>query len=127
MAGDHRVISLIVAAQGSVLTVTQNGYGKRTPVAEYPVHGRGGLGVISIQTTQRNGGVVGAIWVDDQDEIMLITDGGPLVRTRVSDVSVMGRNTQGVKMISLSSKEKLVGIERIECLDDDIDLVSHTE
>jgi DNA gyrase subunit A len=113
------VIALIIADGGTVLTVTENGYGKRTTIEDYPVHGRGGLGVISIQTSARNGDVVGAVPVQEHDEIMLITDGGTLVRTLVDDVSVMGRNTQGVKMISLTKDEKLVGIARIEGLDDD--------
>jgi len=87
--------------------------GKRTEVADYPVHGRGGLGVISIQTTKRNGLVTGAELVHDGDEIMLITSGGTLVRTRADEISVMGRNTQGVKLISLDEDEALSGIERI--------------
>jgi DNA gyrase subunit A len=103
-----------------VLTVTENGYGKRTPISEYPVHGRGGQGVISIQTSERNGPVVGAVQVVDEDEIMMITDGGTLVRNRVADVSQMGRNTQGVIMIRLSKLEKLIGIERIESLDEEV-------
>jgi DNA gyrase subunit A len=110
------VIALIIAGEGTILTVTENGYGKRTPIDDYPVHGRGGLGVISIQTSERNGEVVGAVPVEERDEIMLITDGGTLVRTLVDDVSVMGRNTQGVKMISLTKDERLIGIARIEGL-----------
>jgi len=109
----HKVISLILADEGHVLTATENGYGKRTPVSDYPVHGRGGLGVISIQTSKRNGLVTGAELVSDDDEIMLITNGGTLVRTRVDEISIMGRNTQGVKLISLGEEEKLSGIERI--------------
>jgi DNA gyrase subunit A len=102
-----------------VLTVTQNGYGKRTPVEEYPLKGRATMGVISIKTSERNGAVVGAALVEEDDEVMLITDGGTLVRTPVAGVSVMGRNTQGVGMIRLSKGEKLVGIERIEYLGQD--------
>ena len=109
----HKVISLILAEEGFVLTATENGFGKRTKVADYPVHGRGGLGVISVQTTDRNGLVTGAERVSEDDEIMLITSGGTLVRTRIDEISVMGRNTQGVKLISLDSGEKLSGIERI--------------
>jgi DNA gyrase subunit A len=116
----QRVVSLIVSSDGDVLTVTENGYGKRTPISEYPVHGRGGQGVISIQTSERNGPVVGAVQVVDEDEIMMITDGGTLVRNRVADVSQMGRNTQGVIMIRLSKLEKLIGIERIESLDEEV-------
>ncbi len=113
----QRVISLIVAKEGTVLTATANGFGKRSRVDEYPVHGRGGQGVISIQTTERNGLVVGAVLVEDSDEIMLITDGGTLVRTRASDVSVLGRNTQGVTLIRLSGNERLIGLERVDALE----------
>jgi DNA gyrase subunit A len=115
----HTLVSLIVADEGDVLTVTENGFGKRTATTAYPVHGRGGQGVISIQTSERNGAVVGAVQVTDEDEIMMITDGGTLVRNRVADVSRMSRNTQGVIMIRLSKQEKLIGIERIENLESD--------
>jgi DNA gyrase subunit A len=97
-----------------VLTATENGYGKRTDVSQYPSHGRGGQGVVSIQVNERNGQVVGATLVNDEHEIMLITNGGTLVRTRVAEISVQGRNTQGVRLIGLSGGEKLVGVERIE-------------
>ncbi len=114
----HKVISLILAGEGNVLTATENGFGKCTPVSDYPVHGRGGLGVISVQTSKRNGLVTGAELVSEGDEIMLITSGGTLVRTRVDEISIMGRNTQGVKLISLGEEEKLSGIEKIESDDD---------
>ncbi|WP_456380555.1 DNA gyrase subunit A [Thiolapillus sp.] len=117
----QRVISLVVATAGDVLTVCENGYGKRTDIAQFPVKGRGGKGMISIQVSERNGQQIGAILVDEDDEIMLITDGGTLVRTRVSDVSRMGRNTQGVKVINLTKGEKLIGIARIEMLDGEED------
>ena len=113
----QRVISLIVAAEGDVMTVTANGYGKRTRADQFPTKGRGGKGLISIKTSDRNGEQVGAVLVNDDDEIMLITDGGTLVRTRVADVSQLGRDTQGVRMIKLSNAETLIGIERIEGLD----------
>jgi DNA gyrase subunit A len=113
----QRVISLIIGNQGDVMTVTENGFGKRTPIEQFPVKGRGGLGVISIKISDRNGDQVGAVRVDEEDEMMLITNGGTLVRTRVADVSQMGRDTQGVTMIRLSKDEKLIGIERIEALD----------
>jgi len=109
----QRVISLIIASDSPVLTATENGYGKRTPSDDYPVYGRGGQGVIAIQVNERNGAVVGAVPADDQDEVMLISAGGTLVRTRVHEISVMGRNTQGVRLISLDAGEKLVGIERV--------------
>jgi DNA gyrase subunit A len=118
-AGQH-VISLIIASDSPVLTATENGYGKRTVAEDYPVYGRGGQGVIAIQVTERNGVVVGAVPADDNDEVMLISGAGTLVRTRVNEISVMGRNTQGVRLISLGNGEKLVGIERVvEDKDDD--------
>jgi DNA gyrase subunit A len=115
----QKVIALIAATEGDVLTATANGYGKRTPISDYPVHGRGGQGVIAIQTSERNGDVVGAVLVSNADEIMLISDGGTLVRTRVAGVSVMGRNTQGVTLINLSEGEKLIGLERVAESGDD--------
>jgi DNA gyrase subunit A len=108
-----RVIALIVAEEGFVLSATEHGYGKCTRIDDYPVKGRGGQGLISIQTSQRNGEVVGALFVTGAEEIMLITDGGKLVRTRVSEISVLGRNTQGVKLISLVPGERLVGVVRV--------------
>ncbi|MEO6697688.1 MAG: DNA gyrase subunit A, partial [Gammaproteobacteria bacterium] len=113
LAAGQRVISLIIAAPGMVLTATEKGYGKRTPIEEYPVQGRGGQGVISIQTSERNGQVVSAALVGEEDELMLVTNGGTLVRTRVKEISSVGRNTQGVRLISLSEGEKLVAAERI--------------
>ncbi len=112
----ERVIALIIASEGTVLNVTENGYGKRTPLPDFPRHRRGGRGVIAIQTTKRNGAVVGATLVGEQDEVMLITDGGTLVRTRVDEISLQGRNTQGVTVIRLSHGEKVVGIDRIASL-----------
>jgi DNA gyrase subunit A len=109
----QRVISMILASEPPVLTATENGYGKRTATGDYPVYGRGGQGVIAIQVTERNGEVIGAVLADDNDEVMLISDGGTLVRTRVREISVMGRNTQGVRLIALANNEKLVGMERI--------------
>ncbi|MGR8929827.1 MAG: DNA gyrase subunit A [Gammaproteobacteria bacterium] len=114
-----KVISLIISAEGTVLNITENGYGKRTRLVEFTQHKRGGQGLIAIQTSERNGSVVGAVLVNDNDEIMLITDGGTLVRTRVNEISVVGRNTQGVTVIRLDKDEKVVGVDRIEGLDDD--------
>jgi DNA gyrase subunit A len=116
LADEQKVISLIITdedAGGSVLTATANGFGKRTAMDNYPVHGRGGQGVVSIQVNERNGDVIGAALVADDNEIMLITDGGTLVRTRVAEISVLGRNTQGVRLIGLSKGEKLAGLEPI--------------
>jgi DNA gyrase subunit A len=118
----QKVISLIVADEGAVLTATENGYGKRTLIDDYPVYGRGGQGVIAIQSSERNGPVVGAVLVTEEDEIMLITNGGTLVRTRVAEVSTMGRNTQGVRLINLTKGEKLIGMERIAETDEDDEL-----
>ena len=113
LASGERVISLIIADESMVLMATENGYGKCTAMAEFRAQGRGGLGVIAIQTNQRNGDVVGALLVTTSDEVVLITDAGKLVRTRVSEISVMGRNTQGVRLISLNDGERLVGLDRL--------------
>lgn len=109
----QRVISLIMVNGGRVLTATENGYGKCTNLDEYRPQGRGGQGIISIQTTARNGQVVHALLVNENDELMLITDQGKLVRTRASEISTLGRNTQGVKLIRLAVGERLVGLDRI--------------
>jgi DNA gyrase subunit A len=98
----------------SVLTATANGFGKRTPIAEYPRHGRGGQGVIAIQISERNGELVGAVLVDGQEEVMLISTGGVLIRTAVAQIREQGRSTQGVTLIALGEGEKLAGLERIE-------------
>jgi len=119
---EHAVISMVIPAEeGKVLTVSENGYGKRTIVTEYPTKGRGGQGVIAMQASERNGRVVGAVQVFDGDEIMLISDQGTLVRTRVDEVSISGRNTQGVRVIKVKEGEHLRGVERIEETDDDKD------
>lgn len=111
----HQLIALIIPEEGKqVLTVSENGYGKRTSSKEFPLYGRGGQGVIGMQTSERNGKLVGAVQVFDGDEIMLISDRGTLVRTRVDEVSVLSRNTQGVRLIKLKTDEKLVGLERVE-------------
>jgi len=116
----QRMISLMVpAAGGMVLTVSQNGYGKRTEATEFPTKGRGAQGVIAMRTSERNGEVVGAVQVFAGDELMLISDQGTLVRTRGDEVSVQGRNTQGVRVIKLKQSEKLVGVERIEETEDE--------
>ncbi len=112
----QKVISLIIASEGMVLNITENGYGKRTRLEEFTCHNRGGQGMIAIKTSERNGEVVGAVLVNDNDEIMLITDGGTLVRTRVDGISIVGRNTQGVTIIRLDKKEKVIGVDRIEGL-----------
>ncbi len=110
-----RVISMLVAddESRSVLTATENGFGKRTPVAEYPRHGRGTQGVIAIQTTERNGKLISAVLVDENDEVMLVSTGGVLIRTAAAQISKMGRSTQGVSLINLDPGTKLAGIEKI--------------
>jgi DNA gyrase subunit A len=122
LSKDQKVISLIVAKpEGAILTATENGYGKRTAMDDYRQTGRGGQGVISIQVTERNGKVVSAIHVVPGDEVMLISDKGTLVRTRADEISIVGRNTQGVRLINLSAGEKLVGIEGIaELISDEV-------
>jgi DNA gyrase subunit A len=122
LGSDQRVISMImVEDEGSILTATEYGYGKRTPLSEYPVKGRGGQGVISIQTNERNGEVVGAVQVSPDDEMMLITNSGTLVRIGVGDISETGRNTQGVRLIRLTNGEKLAEIEKIQLIDKEED------
>jgi DNA gyrase subunit A len=116
LAKGQRVISLLTAADEnlSVLTATENGYGKRTLVSEYTRHGRGGQGMIAIECSERNGKLLAAQLVAPEDEIMLITTGGVLIRTRVSEVREMGRSTQGVRLINLDEGEKLAGLEKID-------------
>jgi DNA gyrase subunit A len=113
----QELVSLIIAdadaADSFVLSATSHGYGKRTPLAEYPRHKRGGQGVIGIQTSKRNGPVVGADLVREDDEVMLITTAGTLIRMRVSEISVVSRNTQGVRLIETEQEEKLAGIEKV--------------
>ncbi|MGH8684768.1 MAG: DNA gyrase C-terminal beta-propeller domain-containing protein, partial [Nitrosospira sp.] len=117
----QKVISLLVAESEelAVLTATQNGYGKRTPISEYTRHGRGSQGMIAIKTSQRNGKVVAAKLVRQDDEIMLITTGGVLIRTRVKEVREMSRATQGVTLINLDEGEKLAGLERVAETDEE--------
>jgi DNA gyrase subunit A len=113
VAEGHEVIALLIIGEGEVLTATEKGYGKRTAVSEFPVQCRGGQGVIAIQTSDRNGRMVGAIQVRDEDEIVLISSSGTLVRTPVGDVSQQGRNTQGVRLIRIDDEDRLVGLDRI--------------
>jgi DNA gyrase subunit A len=111
---DDRVVSMEVAAGSpTVLTVVAIGYGKRTRLDEYPLHNRGGKGVITMKTSERNGLVVAALVVDDDAELMLITDHGKIVRTKVSGISVLGRNTQGVKLVDVAPGEMLVAVDHI--------------
>ncbi|OZB37476.1 MAG: DNA gyrase subunit A [Halothiobacillus sp. 14-56-357] len=121
MDESHRVVSLIVVGEGQVLTATEHGYGKRTPIDDFPLQGRGGQGVIAIQTSERNGALVGAALVQDDDEVILISDAGTLVRTQVSQISSVSRNTQGVILIRLSDDEKLVQLASVAVMSADSD------
>ncbi|MFM8443747.1 MAG: DNA gyrase C-terminal beta-propeller domain-containing protein, partial [Methylococcus sp.] len=116
---DQEIIALLIGTEGSVMNITENGYGKRTAISEFTRHHRGGQGVIAMQTSERNGAVVAAVLVGDNDEIMLITDAGTLVRTRVEEIRELGRNTQGVTVIKLGPGEKVVGVDRIPYLEDE--------
>ncbi|SVC64583.1 uncharacterized protein METZ01_LOCUS317437, partial [marine metagenome] len=109
----QNVISLIVANEGNILTATENGFGKQTPIKDFTLQKRGGKGVIAIQTSKRNGKLIAANQVQQDDEVMFISSIGNLIRTAIDNISVIGRNTQGVKLISLSDDDKLLGMERI--------------
>ena len=113
---DDEVIALSIPDKDFMLIATENGYGKRTRLDDFPVQSRGGQGVIAIQTSARNGRVIGALQVSREDEIILISSNGTLVRTPTAEISVMGRNTQGVRLIRLDKGDKLVGLERVEVL-----------
>jgi DNA gyrase subunit A len=117
LGAGQEVIALIVVGEGEVLTASAAGYGKRTPLQDFPAHGRGGQGVIALQTGGRNGDTVAALQVLPGQEIMMISSTGTLVRTTVDEISVQGRNTQGVRLIRLGEGERLAGIERIESLE----------
>jgi len=116
---DQQVVSMLVLGEGDILTVTERGYGKRTHPQEHSCQGRGGQGVIGIQTSERNGQLISALQVTDEDDIMLISDGGTLVRTHANEISTLGRNTQGVTLIRLGEEENLVGLARIQTEDED--------
>ncbi len=118
---DDRVIALTILDEGPLLIATEHGYGKQTPMDEFPIQGRGGQGVIAMQASKRNGSVVSALQVSSDDEIMLISSGGTLVRTPVVEVSTQGRNTQGVRLIRLDDGDRLVGLDRVAGLRDDVD------
>ncbi len=126
LAAGESVVSLVVPdGEGDILTASQRGYGKRTPLSEYPKKGRGTQGVIAIQTSERNGTLVGAIQLSEQHEVLLISDGGTMVRTRASEISQVGRNTQGVTLIRLGEGESLQAVERVDAsLEDEDDAVA---
>ena len=111
LSQEQNLIGMVVGQpQGDILTVTANGYGKRTPLPDYPVRGRGGMGVISIQTSARNGPVVGAVQVVESEQVMLVTNAGTAIRTTVASISLLGRNTQGVKLMGVGEGELLAGL-----------------
>ncbi|NUO75588.1 MAG: DNA gyrase subunit A [Lysobacter sp.] len=113
-AGEAVVSMIVIDGDGDILTASQRGYGKRTPVEEYPCKGRGTQGVIALKTTDRNGALVGAIQLSDHHEVLMISDGGTLVRTRAAEISQVGRNTQGVTLMRLADDETLKTIERVD-------------
>lgn len=118
---DDRIVGMEVLSHGQTLfTATENGYGKRTSIDEYPLHNRGGKGVITIKTTERNGPVVGMLLVDDDDDLMVMTDSGKLIRMAVKNISVISRNTQGVKLIGMMPEERVVGVARLAEKEDDV-------
>ena len=119
--GDE-VVSIEILSQGaSVLTASENGYGKRSDVAEYRVQSRGGKGIITMKTTERTGKVVGVQQATDEDNLMLVTSNGKIIRIRVADIRVIGRNTQGVRLIDMESGERVVSLARLAEREDDED------
>lgn len=122
----QQVVSMLVLGEGDILTVTENGFGKRTHPDEHSRQGRGGQGVIGIQTSKRNGALIAALQITDEDDIMLITAGGVLVRSHAHEISTLGRNTQGVKLITLKN-EKLVGLARVEAEDEADEIATDTD
>jgi DNA gyrase subunit A len=128
IAETEKVVSLIIPNdEGDILTATENGYGKRTPIGEYPTKNRATKGVVSIKVSERNGAVVGAVQVDESNEIMLISDQGTLVRTRAAEVSTVGRNTQGVRLIRTVEGERVVGLQRIDEVEEIVELDENGE
>jgi len=130
LAPEDRIIGLEVLSYGhSLFTITENGYGKRTPIDEYPIHKRGGKGVINIKTSDRNGRVVSILLVDEDDDLMLMTDNGKLIRTPAKGISLISRNTQGVKIIGMAPEEKVSGAARVPEQDDNdtIEEIEDTE
>ncbi|MCI4567153.1 DNA gyrase subunit A [Lysobacter sp. CFH 32150] len=124
-AGEEVRSLIVIEGDGDILTASERGFGKRTPATEYPRKGRGTQGVIALQTTARNGKLVGAIQLSDHHEVLLISDGGTLVRTRAAEISQVGRNTQGVTLIRLAADENLQAVERVDAsLDDEVEAIT---
>jgi DNA gyrase subunit A len=111
--GDYIVGMEVLTDGKTLMTVTENGYGKRTSIDEYPIRNRGGMGVITIKTTERNGMVVAILLVTDEDDLMLMTDRGKIIRMPIKDISVIGRNTQGVRLIAMAPGERVVSAARL--------------
>jgi DNA gyrase subunit A len=124
---DHRVVSMIVADDADIIVGTTNGYGKRTPLEEFPVHKRGGQGVIGIQTEGRNGPLVCALAANEDDDVMLTSNAGTLVRTSVAEISRMGRNTQGVTLMRLAEGEQLIGMARVAASEEEEEVVAEED
>jgi DNA gyrase subunit A len=119
IGGEDRIVGMEVLSHGQTLfAVTENGYGKRTSIDEYPLQKRGGMGVICIKTSQRNGKVVSLILVEEEDDLMLMTNIGKVIRMQIKGISVISRNTQGVKLIGIESNERVVGAARLAEKDD---------
>ena len=127
LADGQEVISLVVVGEGLILTASEFGYGKLTPLEDFPVHGRGGQGVIALQTTERNGRTVAALQVSTDHELMLISSNGTLVRTAVAQISIVGRNTQGVRLIRLDDGERLTGVEAVGSLGEESEVDAASE
>jgi DNA gyrase subunit A len=120
LVGDDEVVGMVVVGAGaSLLSVTENGYGKRSPLEEYPVKGRGGIGVINIKTTDRNGKVVTIQEVKDNDQMMIITKNGIVIRCPVNGINVIGRNTQGVRLINLEDSDRVVDVAHLAIEEDE--------
>ena len=113
-AGEHVCSLIVIDGDGDILTASENGFGKRTEESAFPRKGRGTQGVIALKTTDRNGSLVGAIQLSDHHDVLLISDGGTLVRTPASDIAQVGRNTQGVTLMRMQEGEKLQAIERLD-------------
>ena len=128
MQDGQKMISLLVPAEGGrILSVSENGYGKRTELSEYATKGRGNKGMIFMQTSERNGEMIGVVQVFDGDELMMISDQGTMVRIRTDEISILGRNTQGVRVIRLKGGEHVVGVERIDEPDEIVVDIDATE
>jgi len=118
LADGERVVAMVVVeGENDILTASENGFGKRTAVAEYPRKGRGTMGVIALQTSERNGALVGALQLSGKHDVMLISDQGTMVRTRAAEIAQVGRNMQGVTLMRVAAGERLIALEAIEAIE----------